>query len=210
MSQTRKIVRLRDGPHGIRELALVEGPALKLLGQLGVGNGRGVRRETGPRRNSGRDAQGDVVLVHRLRPKLRQLNPGLPDDAIEQAVEKLVADRSAMDPVRANREIYDLLRDGAKVTMTDADGAEVVEAVRFVHWTTPSANDWLAASQVWVTGPLHKRRTDIVCFVNGIPSGVLGTVRPRTRSSRTPTRTTYATTGTPSRSCSGLTRCGPL
>lgn len=156
-------------PAGFGELALVEGPALALLEQLGWETVVAFDEKMGADGTLGRDTQGDVVLVHRLRPKLRELNPGLPDEGIEQAVEKLVEDRSAMDPVRANREAYDLLRDGAKVSVVDADGVEAIETVRYVHWTDSRANEWLAASQVWVTGPLHKRRADIVGFVNGIP-----------------------------------------
>ena len=34
---------------------------------------------------------------------------------------------------------------------------------------TPANNDFLAVTQFWVVGPLHTRRCDIVCFVNGIP-----------------------------------------
>jgi type I restriction enzyme R subunit len=53
----------------------------------------------------------------------------------------------------------------------DAGGAdEVREAtVRYIDFRDPGANDWLAANQVWVTGELHKRRADAICFVNGIP-----------------------------------------
>jgi type I restriction enzyme, R subunit len=38
-----------------------------------------------------------------------------------------------------------------------------------IDWTTPSNNNFLAVRQFWVVGPLHTRRCDIVCFVNGIP-----------------------------------------
>jgi type I restriction enzyme R subunit len=45
----------------------------------------------------------------------------------------------------------------------------MTETVRFVDWTTPAGNDFLAVSQFWVVGPLHTRRCDVVCFVNGVP-----------------------------------------
>ena len=38
-----------------------------------------------------------------------------------------------------------------------------------VDFRDSTKNDWLAASQVWVAGDLHRRRTDMVLFVNGIP-----------------------------------------
>ncbi len=62
-----------------------------------------------------------------------------------------------------------MLRDGAKVTFTNADGERVTETVRFVDWWDSTKNDHLAVTQFWVVGPLHKRRCDIVGFVNGIP-----------------------------------------
>ena len=114
-----------------------------------------------------------MILRHRLRPKLAQLNPDLPPRALDQAVEQLVLDRSAMDRVRASQVAWKLLRDGAKVTFTGDDGGRETETVRFVDWRDPRANDFLAVSQLWVTGPLHTRRTDIVCFVNGIPFALL-------------------------------------
>ncbi len=41
--------------------------------------------------------------------------------------------------------------------------------VQYVDFRDSSKNDWLAASQVWVAGDLHRRRADTVLFVNGIP-----------------------------------------
>ena len=78
-------------------------------------------------------------------------------------------DRSALDPTRANSAVHELLRDGVKVTVTDEHGERTTETVRVIDWTTPANNDFLAVRQFWVVGPLHTRRCDIVCFVNGIP-----------------------------------------
>ncbi|CAN5745822.1 hypothetical protein BH23GEM6_BH23GEM6_12410 [soil metagenome] len=44
----------------------------------------------------GRETAGGVVLRARLRPALERLNPSLPPDAIEQAVEELARDRCAV------------------------------------------------------------------------------------------------------------------
>ena len=156
-------------PGGYGEAELVEGPALKLLGQLDWDVVDAFDEKPGPDGTLGRDNQGEVVLLHRLRPVLRLLNPGMPESALKQAVEELTRDRSAMSPTKANRDVYDLLRDGARVTVADEHGSESIETVRFIDWNNSANNDWLAASQVWITGPLYKRRADIVGFVNGIP-----------------------------------------
>ena len=116
----------------------------------------------------GRDSQAEVVLVHRLRDALRSVNPGVPDATIETAIERLTENRSAMDRVRANRKVYRLLRDGTKVE-AEVNGKRETVTVRYVHWGHVESNDWLAVSQLWVTGEIYKRRADVVLFVNGIP-----------------------------------------
>jgi type I restriction enzyme R subunit len=155
-------------PRDYSEDGLVERPTLALLESLGYEVADGYSETLGPD-GLGRDDQSQVVLRHRLAPKLAELNPGLPSAAIDAAVEELVLDRSALDPTRANRAVHELLRDGVKVTVTDEHGDRTNETVRVVDWTTPANNDFFAVSQLWVVGPLHTRRCDIVCFVNGIP-----------------------------------------
>lgn len=151
------------------EDVLVERPAMRLLGELGWETLAGYDEHPGAGGPIGRRTFGEVILTDHLRLALRNLNPGLPDEAIAQALAALTRDRSVMQPVRANHEIWTLLRDGYGAVVTNADGTERIERVRYVHWTATDANDFLAVNQFWVTGPLHRRRADIVLFVNGIP-----------------------------------------
>ena len=97
------------------------------------------------------------------------LNPGLPEAVLEEAADRLDEDRSATDRVRANREVYDLIRVGARVELAGSDGERRTVTVRFVDWNRAEANDWLAVSQFWIAGDMYKRRADVVLFVNGIP-----------------------------------------
>lgn len=158
-------------PSDFSEQGLVEKPTLALLEQLGYEAVDGYTEQFGSARleSLGRDDQSQVVLERRLRLKLAALNPDLPATAIDAAVDALTQDRSALAPTRANREVWALLRDGAKVTVADDCGDRVTETVCFIDWRNPTNNDVLAVSQFWVVGPQHKRRCDIVCFVNGIP-----------------------------------------
>ncbi len=155
-------------PGGLTEDALVEQPALALLEQLGWTVVSGFTEAFGPAGTLGRETKSDVILGHRLTDALRAINPGVPDTAIAEAVERITASRAAMDKVRANREIHDLLRDGTKVDV-ERDGKRETVTVRYVDWNRAEANDFLAVSQFWVAGPMHDRRADIVLFVNGIP-----------------------------------------
>ncbi len=109
-------------PSGITEDKLVEQPALQLLSQLGWETVSGFDETLGPAGSLGRDSQSEPVLGHRLKDALRELNPGVPDTAVSDAIEQLLRDRSVMDPVRANRDVYELLRDGAKVDIAGSDG----------------------------------------------------------------------------------------
>ena len=160
-------------PTAFTEQDLIEQPVLDLLGQLGFEIINAYSETLGPGQvvdcSPGRDDRSEVVLRHRLRPKLAELNPELPAVALDAALDELVLDRSVLDRVRASKTVWALLRNGAKVKFTADDGSRITETARFVDWATPSANDFLAVSQFWVVGPLHTRRCDIVCFVNGIP-----------------------------------------
>ena len=156
-------------PGRLSEDALVEQPALRLLSQLGWEVASGFDEVLGSAGTLGRDSQSEPVLGHRLRDALRTLNPVLPDSALDEAAERLVEDRSAMGQVRANRVVYDLLREGAKVETSDGDGERRMVTVRFVDWNRVEANDWLAVSQFWIAGDMYRRRADVVLFVNGIP-----------------------------------------
>ncbi len=117
----------------------------------------------------GRATRNEVVLRPRLEAALTRLNPDLPPETLHQAVEQLTRDRSAMSLVHANRETYELLKDGVQVTFRDADGEERVERVAVIDWNDPTDNDFLLVQQFWVTGDIYTRRADLVGFVNGLP-----------------------------------------
>jgi type I restriction enzyme R subunit len=118
----------------------------------------------------GREAKRDVVLVARLRSALKSLNPELPPEALEDAVEQLTRDRSALSLVEANREVYRLLKSGIRIKIEDRkNGGQEVKVVRVIDWEMPEANDFFLSSQLWVSGELYTRRPDVVGFVNGLP-----------------------------------------
>jgi type I restriction enzyme, R subunit len=155
------------GPYS--EGGLVEVPSLELLEELGWTVVNAFKESFGPAGTLGRDSMRQVVLEHRLRDALRLLNPNVPEAAREEALVAVARNRSVMDRVRANREVHDLLRDGYRAEWRDESGGRQYATVRIVDFRDSSKNDWLAAAQVWVAGDLHRRRTDTVLFVNGIP-----------------------------------------
>jgi type I restriction enzyme, R subunit len=148
---------------------LVEQPAIVLFDELGWDPVNAWSETLGPDGTLGRDNQSEVVLVRYLRRALEHLNPDLPPDSISFAVDELAKDRSAMHHVRANREMYSLIRDGVLVNVRLDDGSESPEVVRVVDWDDASNNDFLLVSQFWIHSDLYKRRADLVGFVNGLP-----------------------------------------
>jgi type I restriction enzyme R subunit len=117
----------------------------------------------------GRETEDEVLLVPRLRIALQRLNPDVPYEAIELAIEELTRDRSALSPANANREIYQLLKQGIPIRISASEDAELVEVVRVIDWNDPKNNDFFLASQFWISGEMYRKRADLVGFVNGLP-----------------------------------------
>lgn len=152
------------------EALYVEQPSMELLEQLGWTRVDAFHETLGPTGTLGRDSQHEVVLPHRLRFAMRKLNAeAVPDAAINEAIAAIMKDRSVTDRVRANREVYDLLRDGYLAEWVDDAGQKQIETLRYLDLRDARNNDLLAVQQMWVQGSLHTRRLDLALFVNGIP-----------------------------------------
>ncbi|ODS29639.1 MAG: hypothetical protein SCARUB_05265, partial [Candidatus Scalindua rubra] len=117
----------------------------------------------------GRTEQTEILLRRYLDYSLKQLNPTLDDMVLNQAVDILRADRSALSLVEANREVYSHLKNGIPVTYRDDEGNEQTERVKVIDWENPEQNHFLLVSQLWVKGSMYRKRPDLVGFVNGIP-----------------------------------------
>lgn len=117
----------------------------------------------------GRENRGEVVLIPRLRAALESLNPDAPAETIVQAIEELTRFRGRMTIVQANREIYQLLKEGIKVSYQDENNEEQITTIQVIDWQQPNNNEFLLVSQLWITGEMYTRRTDLVGFVNGLP-----------------------------------------
>ncbi|HRD90355.1 MAG: type I restriction endonuclease subunit R [Candidatus Accumulibacter sp.] len=174
--------------HAWSEDRLVEQPAIGLFAALGWQTASAMDETFGTGGTSsstlGRETRGEVVLVDRLRAALAKLNPGLPFDAIQSAIDELVRDRSAMSLQAANRETYRLLKEGIPVSVPDLEhegrdhGGQTTERLRVVDWEQPENNDFLLVSQLSVVGSLYTCRPDLVGFVNGLPWVVIELKKP--------------------------------
>jgi len=123
----------------------------------------------GPNSLLGRASDREVVLTRPMRRKLRELNPGLPEEAYDDAVRQIVATTATQSLIATNREKYNLLCDGVQVAFRNGKGERVKERLRVVNFADPLNNDFLCVRELWVRGDLYRRRADIVGFVNGLP-----------------------------------------
>ena len=150
---------------------LIEQPAINLLEEMGweTLNCYSEFEQAGGS-PLGRQTKSEVILTARLQSALKHLNPDATEDAITKALEELTHSRALLSPAEANREIYTLLKDGVKVTLSDPNAeVETIEVLQVIDWNNPQNNDFFAASQFWITGDMYTKRPDLICFVNGIP-----------------------------------------
>ncbi len=165
--------------HAYTEDQLVEQPAIGLFADLGWQTVSAMEETFGANGTLGRETKGEVVLTVRLREALVRLNPAMPAEAINNAIDDIARDRSAMLPAAANREVYRLLKEGITVSVPDhAQGGQKTERLRIVDWENPDNNDFLLVSQLSVTGALYTCRPDLVGFLNGLPWVVIELKKP--------------------------------
>ena len=154
--------------------------AIAILEDLGWESANCFSEICGEQNPIGRETRQDVILEPRLLKALRQLNPTFPDEALSQAIEELKRDRSTTIE-NANRDIYQLLKDGIQVTYKDDNGDDQTDKVKVIDWSCPEANDRFVASQMWILGEAEVQRTDLICFINGLPLVVIELKRSEVR-----------------------------
>jgi type I restriction enzyme, R subunit len=151
--------------------SIVEDAALAWFGELGYAVGHGPQLAPGEVAAE-RDSFSEVVLVGRLREAIRRLNPGIPEEAREDALRKVLrVGTPAL--VQTNRAFHRMLRDAVPVEYPRADGSIAGDHVRLVDFDDVGSNDWLAVNQFTVIEGQHNRRPDIVVFLNGLPLGLI-------------------------------------
>ncbi|MEQ5734100.1 MULTISPECIES: type I restriction endonuclease subunit R [Providencia] len=115
----------------------------------------------------GRETRNDVVLFARLKAALLKLNHDVNSLVIQEAIDQIARDRSAMTDISANEEIYELLTNGYVYTTNAEDEEDCV--VQYIDWSNVSSNDFLLCSQMSITGEIETRRPDLIGFINGLP-----------------------------------------
>ena len=106
----------------------------------------------------GRENRGEVVLTKKVTHCPRATQPQMSStEAIDGAIEELTKSRAVMNLAEANYEIYRLLKDGVKVTITEPRTAKgkLSETLKVIDWENPENNDFFLASQLWIAGEMY-------------------------------------------------------
>jgi len=149
----------------------VEDAALTWFGELGYAVAHGPDLAPGEPAAE-RESFGEVVLVGRLREAIRRLNPGIPEDAREDAMRKVLR-LATPSLTQTNRAFHKLLRDGVEVEYPRPDGTVAGDHALLVDFQSVAANHWLVVNQYTVIEGQNNRRPDIVVFINGLPLGLI-------------------------------------
>ena len=116
-----------------------------------------------------RETTAEVVLKDKLIKGIKNINSNLPEEAIKKAVDEVTKDRSQLSMVKANEDVYKLIKNGVKVRIKNNKGSYDIKTVKIIDLEEPSKNEFFLASQFWITGEIYKRRPDLIVFINGIP-----------------------------------------
>lgn len=122
----------------------------------------------------GRLNKKEVVLKNIFLEKLKQFNPNLPEQAYNQAYEKLIEESITKSLAEINFEKHQLLRNGIPVDFIEEKGEHAGspqrKTLKVFDFDNADNNNFLAVRQLWIQGKSNReRRPDIIGFVNGIP-----------------------------------------
>ena len=145
----------------------VEQAALEYLRELGwqTASGPDIAPNSS---NSERAKYTHVILERRLWDALAVFNPDVPDDALHEAYRQLTHLEDTTLETK-NQHFHRFLVNGVDVEYRDIDGEIKSAPVKVLDFDNPGDNDWFAVNQFTVEENGHRRRLDIVLFVNGLP-----------------------------------------
>ncbi|RBP89591.1 type I restriction enzyme R subunit [Cytobacillus firmus] len=119
-----------------------------------------------------RDSYQDVVLDERLKDALKRINPNMPMNAIELAIQKIAANESS-SLILNNEKFHRMVTEGLDIELQGSDGYNPTEKVWLFDFEHPENNDFVAVNQFTITEGSQNKRPDVLIFVNGLPLVVI-------------------------------------
>lgn len=118
-----------------------------------------------------RENFSQIVLLNRLRTSIATINPTIPLDAQEAAVQKVLRIASP-DLLHNNEEFHRLLVEKVKIPYQE-NGYERSHEVALIDFEHAVNNQFLVANQYTIIENNQNKRPDVLLFVNGLPLVVI-------------------------------------
>lgn len=118
-----------------------------------------------------RENFSQIVLLNRLRTAIATINPTIPLDAQEAAVQKVLRIASP-DLLHNNEEFHRLLVEKVKIPYQE-NGYERSHEVALIDFEHPYNNQFLVVNQYTIIENNQNKRPDVLLFVNGLPLVVI-------------------------------------
>jgi len=144
----------------------IENFALEILQSMGWEYIHGLAIAPGAEQAE-RENFEQIVLINRLRKSVSALNPTIPHDAQEQAVQKVLRIYSP-ELLHNNEEFHRLLVEKVKIPYQQ-DGFERSYEVALIDFENPQNNEFLCVNQYTIVEKNQNKRPDVLLFVNGLP-----------------------------------------
>ena len=149
---------------------IIEQSAIEILQSQGweYANGKEISPEG---LNCERENFSQIILTNRLRKAISKINPHIPLDAQETAIQKVLRIYSPV-LLHNNEEFHKLLVEKVKVPFQQ-NGYERSHEVALIDFENTSNNEFLVVNQYTIIENNQNKRPDILLFVNGIPLVVI-------------------------------------
>lgn len=118
-----------------------------------------------------RENYEQIILTDRLRKAVSVINPHIPQEAQEQAIQKVLRIYSP-DLLHNNETFHQLLVEKVKIPYQQ-DGYERSYEVALIDFDNIENNQFLVVNQYTILEHNQNKRPDILLFVNGIPIVVI-------------------------------------
>lgn len=114
----------------------------------------------------------EVILKDRLQRSLTNINPRIPQSAINDALVKIGSISSA-SIIESNYAFHRMLSEGVDVEYKRKDGTIAGDKVYLIDFEDVDNNEFLAVNQFTIHENDKNRRPDVIIFINGLPIVVI-------------------------------------
>ena len=118
-----------------------------------------------------RESYEQILLIGRLREAVTRLNPNIPEQYRDQAIQKVLRIISP-DLLHNNETFHQFLVEKVRVPYQQ-DGYERSHEVALVDFSNVQNNQFLVVNQYTIVENNQNKRPDVLLFVNGIPLVVI-------------------------------------